>query len=159
MDFFWNIKTTFYDALRDLVPFEQFKYVKNTHGGVLLLVLKVTLLHGCFSRFLNCTNGTALPKTLHMSVNLYFYSFLHDHIRKSSQMFTQLSYLKTCFFYTHFHMTTQLNLPILNYIAILEECFYCNLHFKCLFCTKNLTQEFLFIECIIIIPIHKSILG
>ena len=39
-----------------------FKSVKNTHGGVLLLVpvtlLKVTLLHGCFSRFLNCTNGT-----------------------------------------------------------------------------------------------------
>ena len=38
------------------------KFVKNTHGGVLLLVaatlLKVPLLHGCFSRFLNCTNGT-----------------------------------------------------------------------------------------------------
>ena len=28
-------------ALRDLVPFVQF-----------------TLLHGCFSRFFNCTNGT-----------------------------------------------------------------------------------------------------
>ena len=30
--------------------------VKNTHGGVLILVklqLKLTLLHGCFSRFLN----------------------------------------------------------------------------------------------------------
>ena len=45
------------DALRDLVPFVQFKNVKNTHGGVLLLVkwqaflLKVTFLHGCFSRF------------------------------------------------------------------------------------------------------------
>ena len=35
------------------------KNVKNTHGGVLLLVkLKVTLICGCFSRFLNCTNGT-----------------------------------------------------------------------------------------------------
>ena len=31
------------------------KNVKNIHGGVLL---KVTLLHGCFSRFLNCTNRT-----------------------------------------------------------------------------------------------------
>ena len=34
------------------------KNVKNTHGGVLLLVklqaVKVILLHGCFSRFLNC---------------------------------------------------------------------------------------------------------
>ena len=27
------------------------KNVKNTHGGV-------TLLHACFSRFLNCTSGT-----------------------------------------------------------------------------------------------------
>ena len=33
------------------------KNVKNTHGGVLLAtLLKVTLLHGCFSRFPNCTN-------------------------------------------------------------------------------------------------------
>ena len=45
------------DVFRDLVPFVQFKNVKNTHGGVLLLVNlqakslslpKVTLLHGCF---------------------------------------------------------------------------------------------------------------
>ena len=35
------------------------KNVKNTHGGMLLL-----LLHGCFSRFLNCTNGTKSPKTI-----------------------------------------------------------------------------------------------
>ena len=43
--------------------------VKNTHGELLLLVelqaklaalLKVTLLLGCFSRFLNCTNATEL---------------------------------------------------------------------------------------------------
>ena len=33
------------------------KNVKNTHGGALLLV-KVTLLHGYFSRFSNCKNGT-----------------------------------------------------------------------------------------------------
>ena len=41
---------------RDSVPFVQFKNMKSTHGGVLLLVkkpatlLKVTLLHGCFSQ-------------------------------------------------------------------------------------------------------------
>ena len=34
--------------------------MKNTHGGVLLLVLKIALLHGCFSRFLNFTNGNKL---------------------------------------------------------------------------------------------------
>ena len=39
------------------------KYVKNTHGGVLL---KVTLLHGCFSCFLNCTNGAKSRKVPHM---------------------------------------------------------------------------------------------
>ena len=35
--------------MRDLVPFVQFKSLKNTPGGVLLL--KVTVLHGCFSHF------------------------------------------------------------------------------------------------------------
>ena len=49
------------------------KNVKNTHGGVLLLVklqalLKVTLLHGCFSRFLNCTNGTKSHNTSHINL-------------------------------------------------------------------------------------------
>ena len=34
------------------------KKVKNTHGGELLSVLNVTFLHGCFTCFLNCTNGT-----------------------------------------------------------------------------------------------------
>ena len=40
------------------------KNAKSTHGGVLILIklLRVTLLHGCFSRFLNCTNGTKLLK-------------------------------------------------------------------------------------------------
>ena len=41
------------------------KHAKNTHGGVLLkpaTLLKVTLLHGCFSRVLNCTNDTKSRK-------------------------------------------------------------------------------------------------
>ena len=41
-----------YDALRDLVPFIEFKKrEKHTWRSV-------TFLQGCFSRFLNCTNGT-----------------------------------------------------------------------------------------------------
>ena len=49
--------------------------VENTHGGVLLLVnlkawpatlTKVTLLHGCFSRSLNCTNGTKARNAPHL---------------------------------------------------------------------------------------------
>ena len=41
------------------------KSAKNTHGGVLVLVVKVqakALLLGCFLRFLNCTDGTKSRK-------------------------------------------------------------------------------------------------
>ena len=53
------------------------KSVKNTHGVVLILVklqakpatlLKLTLPHGCFSRFLNCTNGTKSCNAPQMSI-------------------------------------------------------------------------------------------
>ena len=54
------------DALRDLVPFVQFKKHENHPwrsvnfskfaGLKSATLLKLTLLHGCFSRFLNCTN-------------------------------------------------------------------------------------------------------
>ena len=42
------------------------KNMKNTYGGVLLLVLKVTLFYGCFSRFLNCTSGTKSHNASHV---------------------------------------------------------------------------------------------
>ena len=45
------------------------KNVKNPHGEVLLLVkclLKVTLLHGCFSCFLYCTYGTKSCNASHV---------------------------------------------------------------------------------------------
>ena len=45
---------------------------RNTHGGVFLLepaaLLKMTLLCGCFSRFLNCTNDTKSCPASHMLV-------------------------------------------------------------------------------------------
>ena len=49
--------------------------LKNTHGGVLVLVklqaepatlLKLTLFRGCFSRFLNCTNGNKSCNASHI---------------------------------------------------------------------------------------------
>ena len=43
------------DALRDLIP-------------IVPTLLEVTLFHGCFSRFFNCTNGTKPRKTPHMCV-------------------------------------------------------------------------------------------
>ena len=56
------------DVLRNLAPFIEFKNrekhpwrsdtfsIVKFQGSATLL--KVSLLHGCFSRFLNCTNGT-----------------------------------------------------------------------------------------------------
>ena len=67
--------------LRDLVLFVQFKKREKHPGRVLLLVtlqasvcqpptlLKVTLLHGCFARFLNCTNGTKSGNASHKDVS------------------------------------------------------------------------------------------
>ena len=43
------------------------KNVKNAHEGVLLLA-KLTFLHGCFSRFLSCTNGTKSRKISHLVI-------------------------------------------------------------------------------------------
>ena len=51
------------------------KNVKNTHGGVLILLklqaaacnfTKINTPHGCFSRFLNCTNGTKSHNAQHI---------------------------------------------------------------------------------------------
>ena len=39
-----------------------FKNMKNTHG--------VTPLHGCFSRFLNCTNDNKSRNALHISYHI-----------------------------------------------------------------------------------------
>ena len=57
------------DALRDLVPFAPFKKRENTHERVLILVQKLTLLHGCFSRFLNCKNGTKSRNASHICIS------------------------------------------------------------------------------------------
>ena len=70
------------DALRDLVSFVQFKKREKhpwrsvTFSKVAGSLLKVTLLHGCFSHFLNCTIGTESCKTSHV-VELFFQSELN----------------------------------------------------------------------------------
>ena len=90
------------------------KNVKNTHGGVLLLVKlqafvelhsfrrvsgkspetlgklclstkslqilpKVTLLHGCFSRYLDCASGTQSRKTSHIFKKVLLRVWYTDH--------------------------------------------------------------------------------
>ena len=59
------------DALRDLVAFVQFKKrEKHPWRSVTFrkpaTLLKVTLLHGCFSRSLNCTNSTKSRNAPHL---------------------------------------------------------------------------------------------
>ena len=64
-------------VLRDLVPFAQFEkrekipmeecYFSNVAGLKPTTLLKVTLLHGCCSRFLNCANGTKSHNATHKS--------------------------------------------------------------------------------------------
>ena len=63
------------------------KNVKNTHGGVSILVkleasslkpatlLKLILVHGCFSRFLSCVDGTKSRNAPHILVSKVVYEF------------------------------------------------------------------------------------
>ena len=69
------------DALSDLVPFGQFKKREKHRcrsvnfskvADFSQILLKLTLLHGCFSRFLNCTNGT---KSHNASQNIFHWTF------------------------------------------------------------------------------------
>ena len=48
------------------------KNVKNTRGRVLILVMlpALTLLQGCFTRFLNCANDTKSCKTSLLFIRL-----------------------------------------------------------------------------------------
>ena len=68
------------DVLRNLVPFVQFeKREKQLWRSVTFSKIaglnpaslaKVTLLHECFSRFLNCINGTKSCKTSEFAINM-----------------------------------------------------------------------------------------
>ena len=63
------------DVLFHLVPFLQFKIVKkHTWGSDTFSKRKPSLLHGCFSRFLNYTNGTKSRKASHMRIQVNQFS-------------------------------------------------------------------------------------
>ena len=68
------------------------KNVESTHGGVLILVklqaspcnlLKLTILHGCFSRFLNFTNDTKSCNAPHLPT-LWSIEALEMHVEDFS---------------------------------------------------------------------------
>ena len=78
------------DAFCDLVPFVQFE----KRGGVLNL-LKLTLLHECFSGFLSCTNGTKSQKAP------YLRRVFHPKVCKMEITFsksTTNTFINFCFF-------------------------------------------------------------
>ena len=55
-----------FNSIFKLIPpinLHNLKNVKNTYGGKLL---NLTLLDGCFARFLNCANGNKSRKASHM---------------------------------------------------------------------------------------------
>ena len=61
------------DALRDLVPFVQLSCRLKP-----ATLLKLTLFHGCFSRFLNCANGTKSRNAPNITSYHCFQSHLLD---------------------------------------------------------------------------------
>ena len=72
-----------YGALRDLVPFVQFKKrEKYLWRSVTFSLLKITLLHECFLCFVNCTNGIKSRKA--------------SHVRKRIQIPTEASLKTLC---------------------------------------------------------------
>ena len=75
-----NIFIIICGALRDLVPFVQFKKSEKHPWRSVTFKLKVTLLHGCFSRFLNCTNCTKSRNAL----DIVHYPVLMSKMRKLS---------------------------------------------------------------------------
>ena len=91
-------KDNFVDVMRRAIWYHLYnlRHVTNTHGGVLLLVklqaLKVALLRGCFSRLLNCTNGTKSRKASRFNQfhttdlflhKLWFSNFVRGYRKKS----------------------------------------------------------------------------
>ena len=100
--------------LRDLVPFVQFKKRKKQPWRSVWWscrlkpadLLTVTLLHGCFLRYLNCTNSTKSRKASHIYVR-GFTGCLYSHASWKSND------LKTCFSrllrhtYLNFHQKWQ----------------------------------------------------
>ena len=101
------------DPLRDLVKFYNLRNVKNTHGGMLLLVPNVTFLHGCFPSILCGTNGTKSRKASYIDKSCYIntpgvshawiqiFSFFYSRSKKGNfenlMFYAKLRYNFSCF--------------------------------------------------------------
>ena len=94
--------TQIYDALRYLVPFVKFKNRekhpwRSVKFSEVADWLKLTLLHGCFSR-LNCTNGTKSRNASHLSYSenivRQLFATMNDGLRKNAYWVNSNKYSK-----------------------------------------------------------------
>ena len=60
------------DVQRDLVPYVQFEKREIYPWRSVTFTIKVTFLHGCFSRFSSCTNDTKSRKASHISHSSHY---------------------------------------------------------------------------------------
>ena len=77
------------EYIRDLVPLVQFeKHEKHPRRSAAFskpaTLPTVTLLHGCFTRFLNCANGTKLHKASHIEITHRFLRQEYIHYMQKS---------------------------------------------------------------------------
>ena len=79
------------DVLRDLVQFLQFKK-REKHPRRVATLLKVSLLHGCFSHFSNCADCTKSCKESRIS-KIIFPSILY--VLKIPDVYPDI-FLETC---------------------------------------------------------------
>ena len=77
------------DALHDLVPFVQFKKREKHPWRSVTFILKVTLLHGCFSRFLNSTSAIKSRNASHI-IRIIIVVYLSEQVSSVRGKTTEL---------------------------------------------------------------------
>ena len=111
-----------YDTLRAICyHLQSSKNVKNTHGRVLGLepLIKVRLLHGCFSRFSNCANNTKSRKACRIkfhSKRSGWVRVTYSYENKNIKHQVKSHRFNSVFFQFHGNFVNINQLPILSFL-------------------------------------------
>ena len=90
------------------------------NGWLLLTPLLITFLHGCFSRFLNCANGTKSLKASHIETNLLTCTLLAGiYLFKVNNGNTRIIIGKFCSKLTIKTLERRLWCSVLNVVSVL----------------------------------------
>ena len=108
------------------------KNVKNSHGGVLLLVklqaltckIKLTLVRGCFSRFLNCADGNKSRKASHFLCTSVHRCKMSWQIALLIYMWFWIAYPYGVNFFVHIY--------VLCRRGTVDQKWICEIHLKCI---------------------------